>query len=254
MIFLENAISQITPTRTLNLAYIVLDSIFILFLLVLLILKKKYLTCIFSIAGGLLYLLVDYGMFYELAHSREIYILVDNNWILQGKLNTFLILTWMSLSYGITNFAFIWLALKKDKHLKEFTCLIFGWWIACPSLSYFGGSPTIMTLRTTNEYHWIMSLILVIGYGIYILYSLFTNKRLKDLLILNVIGISVQFGWEFALLINGIRPWNDISLRTLLVNSLIETNLGMPYIYGIYILITRRWSEDLQKKKLEILE
>ena len=39
-----------------------------------------------------------------------------------------------------------------------------------------------------------------------------------------------------------------MSVKTLIINSLIETNLGMPYIYLIYLAITKHFSEDLKKK------
>ena len=41
---------------------------------------------------------------------------------------------------------------------------------------------------------------------------------------------------------------NESSIQTLLVNSLIETNLGMPYIYLIYLGVTKYFNEDLSKK------
>ena len=108
--------SEITPTRNFNLLYIILDSIFILVLIGLLIAKKKYMTTLWALFGGVLYFIVDYGYFYLISHSREIYF----NGELQGNLKTALILFWMSMSYGITNFAFIWLCLKKRIRKKSF--------------------------------------------------------------------------------------------------------------------------------------
>lgn len=224
-------LEQITPTRTFNLLYIILDSIFIIILIGLLLWKKKKSTLYFSLFGGILYFLVDYGYFYLISHSRIIYY---NETICNNSI-TALILLWMSLSYGITNFAFIWLCIKKDEHLKEFLLLIIGWWLIIPSIASLGGANNIMTYRTTTAYHGYMALLLAIGYFILIIYNLCTSKEKRvNLLWLNGIGISVQFAWEFALLINGIRPFNENSLFTLIVDSLIETNLGMPIIFGIY--------------------
>lgn len=42
----------------------------------------------------------------------------------------------------------------------------------------------------------------------------------------------------------GIRPFNDQSIRTLLVDSLVETNLGMPIAYGIYVAIRKKWGNE----------
>lgn len=243
-----NVLSQITPTRSFNLAYIILDSLFLITLCLLLFFQKKKVTLLFSLFGGLLYLLVDFGIFYLLLKSRTIYIIKDGEMVLQNKIMTLIILTWLSFSYGITNFCYIWLALKKDKNFIQYMFLIFGWWLMVPTLSKMGGEATIVTMRTTNEYHWVMALILVVGYGGFIIYELFNKNNKSKILWLNLIGISIQFAWEVALLINSIRPWNEMSVKTLIINSLMETNLGMPYIYLIYLGISKHFNEDLTKK------
>lgn len=234
---------DITPTRNFNLLYIILDSIFILFLLIMLVVKKRYFTTLFALFGGILYFIVDFGYFYLLSHSRQI--MIDD--VIQNDLVTGLILFWMSMSYGITNFAFIWLCLRKDKHLKNWLMLIIGWWLMVPLIASLGGPNNIQTFRTTNQYHSYMAILLVIGYGGLLIYNLLTKKKQIQLLWLNLIGISVQFSWEFALLIHGIRPMNGNSISTIIVNSLLETNLGMPYIFLIFLCINRYISEDLKK-------
>lgn len=238
------------PTRYFNLTYIILDSIFCIILLFLFIYKKRYITLFWSLFGGVLYFLVDFGYFYLISGSREVYI---NN-ILQNSLYTGLILLWMSLSYGITNFAFIWLCLKKDKYLKEWLMLIIGWWLLCPCFAKLGGEFNIKTIRTTNQYHYVMLIILIVGYLIFLLYSFIKKESFKkivlNLLMLNIIGFSVQFCWEAALLLNGIRPLNVDSFNTLIIDSLIETNLGMPYIYFIYLFINKYRKDDLTKKHI----
>lgn len=234
---------DITPTRNFNLLYIILDSIFILFLLIMLVVKKRYFTTLFALFGGVLYFIVDFGYFYLLSHSRQI--MIDD--VIQNDLVTGLILFWMSMSYGITNFAFIWLCLRKDKHLKNWLILIIGWWLMVPLIASLGGPNNIQTFRTTNQYHSYMAILLVIGYGGLLIYNLLTKKKQIQLLWLNLIGISVQFSWEFALLIHGIRPMNGNSISTIIVNSLLETNLGMPYIFLIFLCINRYISEDLKK-------
>lgn len=236
---------DITPTRNFNLLYIILDSIFILFLLIMLVVKKRYFTTLFALFGGVLYFIVDFGYFYLLSHSRQI--MIDD--VIQNDLVTGLILFWMSMSYGITNFAFIWLCLRKDKHLKNWLMLIIGWWLMVPLIASLGGPNNIQTFRTTNQYHSYMAILLVIGYGGLLIYNLLTKKKQIQLLWLNLIGISVQFSWEFALLIHGIRPMNGNSISTIIVNSLLETNLGMPYIFLIFLCMNRYISEDLKKVK-----
>ncbi len=244
-------LENITPSRSLNLAYVILDCIFLIIFLGLLFYKKRYQTLIWSIFGGIIYFLVDYGLFHLLGRTRVVTFNGETS-----ETITALVLLWMSLSYGITNFAFIWLCLRKDKYLKEWLLLIIGWWLICPTLSQIGGDfYPITTSRTTNSYHFIMGFILIIGYFGLIIYNILTKKKMINLLFLNLIGISVQFAWEFSLLINGIRPLNEASIMTILINSLIETNLGMPYIYLIFIFINKKYNEDLtlvKKKELEL--
>ena len=243
MINLVGSLDNINPTRNFNLLYIILDSIFILVLIGLLIYQKKYLTLFWSLFGGALYFLVDYGYFYLISHSRVVTVAG-----LSSEVNTALVLLWMSLSYGITNFAFIRLCLKRDNNLKEYLLLIIGWRLVAPSVAALGGESNIQTFRTTNQYHGFMAIILLIGYLGLIVYNIVNKKRVVKILVLNLIGISVQFCWEFALLINQIRPMNANSLMTLGVNSLIETNLGLPYMYLIYIAVSKRFKEDLTKQ------
>ena len=171
--------------------------------------------------------------------------MIDN--VVQGEMNTALVLLWMSLSYGITNFCFIWLLLKNDEDKWLFLLLIVGWWIALPSLSELGGDSNIITQRTTGAYHWIMAAFLIVGYLLLITYKLFRKdkRNLFSLLTLNLIGIAVQACWEIALLLNDIRPMNELSIRTVIANSLIETNMGLPYMWLIYHFVSQKWNDSL---------
>lgn len=37
-------------------------------------------------------------------------------------------------------------------------------------------------------------------------------------------------------------------LRPLIINSLLETNLGLPYLFAIYIAVTGRFTEQLRRR------
>lgn len=237
----------ITPTRNLNLLYIILDSIFILVFLCLLIWKKRYSTALFALFGGVIYTIVDYGGFYLLSHTRTVYI--DGQ--LAGAGGTFWVLLWMSMSYGITNFAFIWVCVNRDSLLKYWLFLIIMWWLICPSICELGGEATITTSRTTGAYHGWMGVVLVVSYFILIVLLMKKEgqKAFVNVLVLCLIGFSVQFCWEFSLLVNGIRPLNDASLRTLIVNSCLETNLGMPAIFAINYFWKKRFNEDMSRAR-----
>lgn len=238
---------DIIASRDFNLAYIILDSIFIVLFVLLLFIKKKYLTLIWSIFGGVLYFAVDYLIFHLLTHSRS---------VTGGSM--FWVLLWMSMSYGITNFAFIWLALSKDKHIIEWSLLIFIWWIACPIISKMIDSPLIHIQRTTGKYHGVMAVILFLSYLAVIIYNLYYAKNKSErinILWIFVIGVLAQLGWEVALLLGGIRSNNltlEAKMLTLVINSLMETNLGLPAMLLIYISVSSKYHENLTKNHLTI--
>ena len=231
---------QFTPV------YIWLDIAFLLFLAVLLLYKKKYMTVLVGLIFGVVYMLVDFGIFHLVCHARS---------ITGGSL--FWVLLWMSMSYGFTNFSWIWLWISKDKHLFEWSLLILSWWFCCPMIAsvFSAGQTPIVIQRTTGAYHGYMALLLFAGYAILIVYNLFQREADKKVRIpwLLAIGILVQFGWEAALLLGGIRSAGFATigekLMPLVVNSLLETNLGMPYIYLIFIAVTARYTEQLRRRK-----
>ncbi len=218
--------------RSFNSLYILLDIIWLVVYSGILLYSKKRLTVLIGLAAGLLYFLVDYGYFYTLLGTRQI----------EGA-NPFWFLLWMSTSYGFTNFTWIWILLDRDGRTVEWSLLPILGWLAVGQLSqnFNAGFSEITISRGTGSYHGIMALLLALGYLVLVLQNL-NGKKQVNLLRLLAIGIGVQFAWEAALLISGIRP---ATWQPLLVNSLIETNLGMPYIYWIHHYLTERFQEDL---------
>lgn len=226
--------------------YIWLDIAFLLVFAGLLIWKKKYMTVLVGFVMGLVYMAVDYGIFHLVCHSRS---------ISEGH-SLFWVLLWMSMSYGFTNFTWIWLWLSKDQHLFEWSALILLWWFCCPLITrtFAGSAVPIVIQRTTGAYHGYMAILLFLGYLGAVIYNLWQTDKKKrmDIPWLLAIGILVQFGWEAGLLLGGIRSAGftlEEKLLPLLVNSLLETNLGMPYVYGIFVLLTGRFTEQLTRRK-----
>ncbi len=226
-------------------AYIALDTVFLLVLAGLLLWKKRRMAALLGGIMGVVYFIVDYGVFHLICHSRSI----------EGG-SLFGTLLWMSMSYGFTNFAWIWLALDKDEYLIEWSLLILCWWFCCPMLAQligFGQMPIVIQ-RTTGAYHGWMAAILFVGYLLAVVRNLGESDRKCriDLLRLLAIGIAAQFAWEAALLLGGIRSAGlDFAekLRPLIVNSLLETNLGMPYVYLIFVALTRRFTPALARRE-----
>jgi hypothetical protein len=221
-----------TVARTFSSLYIVLDIVWLLVLAGLLLYLKKRMAVVVGLLAGILYFLVDYGIFFQFLGTRQIEG-ADPLWFL----------LWLSVSYGFTNFAWIWLLFDRDGHAVEWSLLPILGWVTVGQLSQnFGaGFPEISISRGTGGYHGVMALILCFGYLVVVLRKL-KGWENANILWLMAIGIGVQFAWEASLLINGIRPtlW-----RPILINSLIETNLGIPYAYYIHKYVGRRWKEDL---------
>jgi hypothetical protein len=122
-----------------------------------------------------------------------------------------------------------------------------GWITVALLSSNFGDSfAQISISRGTGSYHGAMALILFVGYAYVIVHNLKAeNENRIPILRLIFIGVLVQFSWEAVLLISGIRPleWNPI-----VINSLLETNLGLPYLFFIHKTLTRRFNEDLSNE------
>lgn len=238
--------AEIIARRQFDPLYIWLDLGFLLVFAGLLLLRKKYMTVLVGLLAGLLYMAVDYGIFHLVCGAREI----------SDGYSLFWVLLWMSMSYGFTNFAWIWLWISKDRHLLEWSVLILTWWFCCPLLTQtFGGAAEpVIIQRTTGSYHGYMALILLVGYLGLILWNLWQKEAGARAPIpwLLAIGVLVQFGWEAMLLVGGVRSagFSGLAdkLSPLLVNSLLETNLGMPYIYAIFILYSSRRTERLRRR------
>ena len=177
---------EIIARRAFSPTYILFDTAFLIFFLMLLIWKRKYITASVGIIMGIVYMAVDFGIFHLLLGTRSI----------EGG-SLFWTLLWMSMSYGFTNFVWIWLWLEKDENLFEWSLLILLWWFVCPLLAS-SSEPSIVIQRTTGAYHGCMALILLVGYLGAIIYNLRQGDRRYriDILWMLVIGILVQFGWR----------------------------------------------------------
>jgi hypothetical protein len=229
---------DIVAARTLNYLYIYLDIIWLIIYALILIYRKRYMALIVGAIGGVIYFAVDYGIFYTILGTRVV-----------TGIDAFWFLLWLSISYGFTNFAWIWLLLDRDRKGVEWSVLTIIGWVAVALLSQnFGANfPQISIQRGTSGYHGIMALILAAGYLYLIVHNLGATREGKvNILRLMAIGIGVQFSWEAVLLLTGIRP---AGIMPLITNSLIETNMGMPFLYLIHKVISKRFQEDLIRNK-----
>ncbi len=231
---------EIIPSRVFNVLYIYIDIVWLFIFLAILLYFKRYLAAIAGFIGAILYFIIDFGVFYLLLGTR----------VVEGA-NPATLLLWLSISYGFTNFAWIWLWLDRDGHALEWSILIISGWFTTALLSQnFGNSLSEVTIyRGTSSYHGVMALILFIGYAILIIMNLKNKAPEKKINIIWIlaIGILVQFSWEAVLLITGIRATGWMPL---IINSLLETNLGVPYLFLIHRAVNLRYCENLKRGRL----
>lgn len=227
---------DVVPARVFNALYIYLDIAWLVIFTAILVWRRRYAALLAGVAGCVIYFIADYGIFYLALGTRSV----------TGASPIWLLL-WLSISYGLTNFAWIWLLLDRDGHAVEWSLLPLAGWLAVATLSQgFGADwPAISIYRGTASYHGIMALIMAAGYTFLVIRNLrVAPGERANLLRLLAIGIGIQFSWEAILLINGIRP---AGILPLIVDSLVETNMGMPYLYLIHRAISRRFNEDLSR-------
>lgn len=251
---------EVVAQRVFEPFYMWLDIGFLALFIGMLAYKKKYTTIIVGFLAGILYQIVDFGIFHLATGSRHL--MMNGAEGTQSQL--FWVLMWMSMSYGFTNFAWIWLWISRDKNLFEWTTLILGWWVCCPLLTKTFGPHNyeIKIWRETGAYHGIMALILFIGYVLLFLWNMTrkTKKERVNIPWLLIIGILVQAGWEVGLYLGGIRSADlgvtgvsgATAISPMIINSLLETNLGMPYIYIIFIAISRRFTEKCTRRERKL--
>ena len=135
--------------------------------------------------------------------------------------------------------------------------LLIGWWICCPLIStaFCGAQQPEINKRTTGAYHGYMAAILIVGYLGLVIWNITRKEAALKAPVLWLLGIGIlaQFGWEAGLLIGGVRSAGfetlEAKLATLVVNSLLETNLGMPYIYMIFIAFSAKFTEQGKRRE-----
>lgn len=226
---------ELIAARTLNYLYIYLDIIFLLFYAGMLLWQKRYVAFMAGLAGSLIYFIVDYGIYFLVLHTR----------VITGA-DPFWFLLWLSISYGFTNFAWIWIMLDRDGKTVEWSLLTVSGWTAIALLSqnYGAGFAQISIQRGTATYHGLLAFLMMAGYVYLVIRNFRSGPESRvNLLRLLIIGIGVQFSWELVLLISGIRPEG---IMPLIVNSLVETNMGLPYLFLIHEAVSKRFSDIRQ--------
>lgn len=217
--------------REFSTLYIAIDLAWFAIYLALLLWFKKFIPVCVGLIAGVIYFAVDYGIFYHLTGSRSVEG-ADPLWFL----------FWMSMTVGFTNFAWMWILLSRDRYSVEWSLLtVMGFFgVAILAQSFGADFATIKAWRTTSSYHGYMMLILMFGYTLLIARNLSGRYEQINLLWLISIGVGIQLSWEVILFVTKVRP---VEINSIVVRSLLETNLGMPYAWLIHQAVQSKWGQ-----------
>jgi hypothetical protein len=224
-------------TRTFGIDFIFFDLIFLAAWIFLLIRKRYYSPLRWGIAGWLIYLLVDYLLWYRIMGSRHY----------EGPINPNLFFLWFCFSPGFVQFSFVIIMFEKrnTRELIFWTVLFYAGWTLVGLLSQWIhlDDTLIRVCRDMGQgnQRWIMGGLAVLNLLIGILLVWIKQVRWKDLLYLFLVGTLVELALELSMLASGIRlEQGHWSPGMMAVNTLIEFNCGIVTMYLLWALFNKK--------------
>ncbi len=218
-------------TRTFGVDFIFFDLLFLLCWITFLVWKKYFTAIRWGLAGWIIYIFIDYLLWYRILGSRHY----------SGPLDSRLFFAWFCFSPGFVQFSYVIVMFEK-RSIREavfWTLLFYCGWTAVGFLSQW--IPLDDTLiRVSRDMgkgnqRWIMGGMALLNLLIGIIMVVRRTLKWKDLLYLFLVGTLVEFALEFSLLASGIRlEQGQWSLSMMLVNALIEFNCGIIMMYIIW--------------------
>ena len=184
-------------------------------------------------------MMIDWGFWLQVFHIRQLslpdaFLPTFPQWW-----RTFIFMFWFSFSYGLM-FSWMFLMFERKKEGLWWTLLLWGGWILIGMLSQH--LPIMDDVFVTNR-HMGGALIFqatVVLAGFVLLFIL--RYSWKTVLYLFMVGFLCHFMMESALWITGIRPG---SLSIMLINSLVESNMGVPLLFILYDKVIRKKRGEL---------
>ena len=218
-------------TRTFGVDFIFFDLLFLRCWITFLVWKKYFTAIRWGLAGWIIYIFIDYLLWYRILGSRHY----------SGPLDSRLFFAWFCFSPGFVQFSYVIVMFEK-RSIREavfWTLLFYCGWTAVGFLSQW--IPLDDTLiRVSRDMgkgnqRWIMGGMALLNLLIGIIMVVRRTLKWKDLLYLFLVGTLVEFALEFSLLASGIRlEQGQWSLSMMLVNALIEFNCGIIMMYIIW--------------------
>lgn len=226
-------------TRTFGVDFIFFDIFFLVCWIAFLVYKKYFTAIRWGLAGWIIYIFIDYLLWYRIMGSRQY----------SGPVNTQVFFAWFCFSPGFVQFSYVIVMFEK-RSIREvvfWTLFFYCGWTAVGLLSQW--IPLDDTLvRVSRDMgkgnqRWIMGGLALANFLVGVIMVYLQKLRWKDLLYLFLVGTLVEFALEFSLLVSGIRlEQGRWSLSMMLVNALIEFNCGIVMMYIIWkFLFGKKW-------------
>ena len=211
--------------REVNSSIILFDVIAVLIWIIALIRNKRWIALVFSGIGFALYYFIDAIVWMTWMKSRSI----------ESSMNPYLVQLWLQLGPGVIHPSFVCVMLEgtfgpyRQTIRREFWLVLFLGVQFVPALMQqtFQFGSLIQVSRNMNSQRWIFVLIAVLGY----LYLISKHVSVPNLWKLFLICVTVESCFELSLFISGIRK---ATLQTMIVDSLIEFNVGAGLVVALW--------------------
>jgi len=228
-------------TRTFGTDFIYFDLVFLVCWIAFLVSKRYFSAIRWGIAGWIIYIFIDYLLWYRIMGSRHY----------SGPVDPELFFAWFCFSPGFVQFSYVIVMFEK-RSLREiiFWTLLFyfGWTMVGILSQWIPLDDTLIRVSRDmgrGNQRWIMGSLAILNLLIGIFMVYLKQIRWKDLLYIFLTGTLVEFALEFSLLVSGIRlEQGQWSLGMMLINALVEFNCGIITMFII-------WG-FLKKKTIEI--
>ena len=199
----------------------------------LILINKHYRPAIFMAVGYAIYLLVDAVFWMAILKIR----------VIHSDISPWLIQLWLQLGPGIIHPSWVCLMLEgtfgreEDRKRINRTFWTFAFFLVqfCPVFfqQSFHTDDKIVVSRTMDSQRGFFILFGCLGY----MYLCYQKVPVKHILTLLLIGFTAEGFFEFSLFLSGVR---QESLKTVLFDSLLEFNVGMPYIFILWIMMYKK--------------
>ncbi|TFH30988.1 MAG: hypothetical protein E4G98_01000 [Promethearchaeota archaeon] len=233
MVDTTEAVIDSIVTRTLHVDYIYFDLIFLTICIIVLMKKRYWIPIIWGIIGWLVYLFVDYYLWYTVMESRTY----------EGSIPPSIFFQWFCFSPGFAQFSYVAVMFEKRSWAQIWKWTVFffvGWILIGLASQWIPFNDEI--LRVSRNMHAnnqrLTFTIMTIGNVVIASILCFTKKwKWEHMFYLLIVGTLVELNLELSLSVSGIRlEQGTWSWELFIVNTLIEFNMGIVLMFLLWVL------------------